>query len=116
MIQVSDKAISQIELEASKLNPKPIGMYVGIKGGGCHGFSYVFEWSYTLPGIPERQNISPLFTTPMTHQITIYTDPKSYIYLDNSILDYKLTLIDRGFYWQNPNQKGNCGCGQSVQF
>lgn len=116
MIEVTDLVIHQVEFEASKRIPKPIGLYVGIRGGGCNGFEYVFEWRDILPDVPERKNLWPPFTTGMTNQVTIYTDPKSYIYLDNSILDFKKTLVDRGFYWKNPNQTGECGCGKSIQF
>ena len=39
-----------------------------------------------------------------------------YIYLEGSTLDFATTLMARGFKWINPNAKGTCGCGESVQF
>lgn len=108
MITVSDKAIQEIESLAAKRDPKPIALRVGIIGGGCSGFQYLFEWS------DKQQDDHD--TVIAAGDLQIYIDYKSLIYLDNSILDYKSTLVDRGFYWQNPNQKGSCGCGLSVQF
>ena len=46
----------------------------------------------------------------------VFVDPKSFVFLDGSTLDYATTLMARGFKWVNPNAKGTCGCGESVQF
>ena len=45
----------------------------------------------------------------------VVVDPKSYVYLDGPTLDYETTLMGHGFKF-NPNAKGTCGCGESVQF
>jgi iron-sulfur cluster assembly protein len=48
--------------------------------------------------------------------VRVFIDPKSYIYLDGSTLEYQTTMMGRGFKFTNPNVKGTCGCGESVQF
>jgi len=40
-------------------------------------------------------------------------DPKSYIYLANTTLDYHEDLMRRGFVFQNPQASRSCGCGSS---
>jgi len=86
------------------------GLRVGIRGGGCTGFSYLFEWSDAEPR-PEDRVLS--FED---GQVRVFVDPKSALYLEGSTLDYATTLMARGFKWVNPNVKGSCGCGESVQF
>ena len=39
--------------------------------------------------------------------------PKSYLYLDNTTLDYEQTLMREGFIFQNPQASRSCGCGSS---
>ena len=48
--------------------------------------------------------------------VLVFIDPKSYIYLDGSTLEYQTSMMGRGFKFTNPNVKGTCGCGESVQF
>jgi len=112
MITVSDRAVQKIKWAASKRPTPPKGLRVGIRGGGCTGFSYMFEWSDSEPR-PEDKVLA------YEHEgapVRVFVDPKSYVFLDGSTLDYATTLMARGFKWINPNAKGTCGCGESVQF
>ena len=109
-IGVTDKAVAEIKKAAAKRATTPTGLRVGIRGGGCTGFSYLFEWSDTEPR-PEDKVLSY-----EDGQVRVFVDPKSYIYLDGSTLEYQTTLVNRGFKFINPNVKGSCGCGESVQF
>lgn len=109
-IEVSPKAVEQIKKAAAARAMRPRGLRVGIRGGGCTGFSYMFEWSDTEPR-PEDKVLS--FED---GQVRVFVDPKSFVFLDGSTLDYATTLMARGFKWVNPNAKGTCGCGESVQF
>lgn len=109
-ISVSPRAVDQIRKAAAKRPTTPKGLRVGIRGGGCTGFTYMFEWSDLEPR-PEDQVLA--FDD---NQVRVFIDPKSYVFLDGSTLDFATTLMARGFKWVNPNAKGSCGCGESVQF
>jgi iron-sulfur cluster assembly protein len=109
-IEVSPRAVDEIKKAAGKRAVAPRGLRVGIRGGGCTGFSYLFEWSDSEPR-PEDKVLAY-----EDGQVRVFVDPKSFIYLDGSTLDYATTLMARGFKWINPNAKGSCGCGESVQF
>src|ERR1700749_889913 len=112
-IAVTDRAVAEIKREATQRAeraPHPKGLRVGIRGGGCTGFSYLFEWSDTEPR-PEDKVLSY-----EDGAVRVFVDPKSFLYLDGSTLDFASSLMGRGFKLVNPNAKGSCGCGQSVQF
>ena len=110
MIDVTPRAITEIGRAAKTRPSPPKGLRVGIRGGGCTGFSYMFEWSDADPR-PEDQVLA--FED---GAVRVFVDPKSLVFLDGATLDYATTLMARGFKWVNPNAKGNCGCGESVQF
>jgi len=118
MIAVSDKAWAEIKKAGDKRATRPRGLRVGIRGGGCTGFSYLFEWSDGEPR-PEDKVLAPLAgnaESGVGDGVRVFVDPKSFVFLDGSTLDYATTLMARGFKWVNPNVKGSCGCGESVQF
>jgi iron-sulfur cluster assembly protein len=109
-IQVTDQAIAAIKAAAAKRPTMPKGLRVGIRGGGCTGFSYLFEWS-DAEARPEDRVLS--FEN---GGVNVFIDPKSFTFLDDSTLDYARTLMASGFKWVNPNVKSTCSCGESVQF
>jgi len=109
-IEVTARAIEEIKKAAAKRATPPKALRAGIRGGGCTGYSYLFEWSDT-DARPEDKVLE--FDG---GQVKVFIDPKSYLFLDGSTLDYATSMMARGFKWTNPNVKGTCGCGESVQF
>jgi iron-sulfur cluster assembly protein len=109
-IQVTDRAVTEIKKAAGARPVPPKGLRVGIRGGGCTGFSYLFEWSDSEPR-PEDKILA--FED---GRVRVFVDPKSFLYLDGSTLEYATSMMGRGFKFVNPNVKGSCGCGESVQF
>jgi len=109
-IEVTARAVEEIKKAAGKRATPPKALRVGIRGGGCTGFSYLFEWS-DVEARPEDKVLE--FES---GQVKVFIDPKSYLFLDGSTLDYATSMMARGFKWTNPNVKGTCGCGESVQF
>ena len=45
--------------------------------------------------------------------IKVIIDAKSLVYLDGTELDYVKEGLNEGFEFNNPNAKGECGCGES---
>jgi iron-sulfur cluster assembly protein len=109
-VEVTERAISEIKKASGTRANRPKGLRVGIRGGGCTGFSYLFEWSDSEPR-PEDKVLS--FED---GNVRVFIDPKSYVYLDGSILEFSTSLVARGFKFVNPKVKGTCGCGESVSF
>ena len=109
-VEVTERAIAEIKKASGTRAQMPKGLRVGIRGGGCTGFSYLFEWSDSEPR-PEDKVLS--FEE---GRVRVFIDPKSFVYLDGSILEFSTSLMGRGFKFVNPKVKGTCGCGESVSF
>lgn len=77
---------------------------VGVKGGGCSGFSYTLDLTESLSDMDE--------TWPQ-HGVEVICDSKSMLYLDGVTVDFKDELMGRGFVFNNPNATSSCGCGSS---
>jgi iron-sulfur cluster assembly protein len=107
-IVVTDSAACEIAKLAGKREKAPKGLRVGIRGGGCTGFSYLFEWADGDPR-PEDHVFEK-------DGIKVFIDPKSMKFLDGMTLDFVTSMMGHGFKFQNPNVKSTCGCGESVQF
>ena len=81
----------------------------GIRGGGCTGYSYVFEFSDK----PPRKNDHVIEAD---HGVRVFVDPKSMIYLEGTTIHFEKGMRGHGFQFDNPNVKNDCGCGESVSF
>jgi len=115
-IAVTPSAVAQIV----KLTEKRLaegktaeGLRIGLRGGGCDGFSYVFEWADKPAGA--RDHVLD-FTVEGGPAVRVFIDKKSMLYLAGTTLNFVTGLMGHGFKFENPNVKGSCGCGESVQF
>src|SRR6476661_9828806 len=96
-IAVTDRAVAAIKKAASGRAVTPKGLRVGIRGGGCTGFSYLFEWADAEPRAEDK------VLSFEDGQVRVFVDPKSFLYLDGSTLEYQTTMMGRGFKFINPN-------------
>jgi len=91
--------IKQQELDADNVR-----LRVGVKGGGCSGFSYLLDLT------EQQRDTDEIFDE---HGIKVVCDPKSYLYLNGTTIDFKDEVMGRGFVFNNPNATSSCGCGSS---
>ncbi|HAI41095.1 MAG TPA: iron-sulfur cluster assembly accessory protein [Maribacter sp.] len=84
-------------------NKKETGLRAGIQGGGCSGFTYKLDFDNQKDGDRIVES----------HGVNIYIDPKSYLYLMGTMIDFVDELNQSGFKFINPNAKRTCGCGES---
>ena len=87
------------ELDADKVR-----LRIGVKGGGCSGFSYLLDLTES------QKDSDEVFEQ---HGIKIIIDPKSLLYLSGVTVDFKDEIMGRGFVFNNPNASSSCGCGSS---
>jgi iron-sulfur cluster assembly protein len=118
-IDVSEAATAQIlRLTKKRLaegKAAPEGLRIGLRGGGCDGFSYVFEWA-DKPATARDKVFTMATGDAEVPTVRVFIDPKSMIYLAGTRLHFVTGLMGHGFKFENPNVKGSCGCGESVQF
>lgn len=104
-IRLTEAAVAEIKrLVAEHALPETAGVRVGVRGGGCSGFSYTLN--FDVQPAPGDEILAQ-------DGVRLFCDPKSLIYLQGTVLDYTSGLQGRGFQFQNPNAKGTCGCGES---
>jgi iron-sulfur cluster assembly protein len=108
MITLTDSAVKEIKRQAEKRGTPAAKLRVGIRGGGCTGFSYLFEWHDGDPKAHDK-----IFEK---DGVALVVDPKSFVYLDGTELDFVTSMMGHGFKFENPNVKSKCGCGESIQF
>ncbi len=104
-ISVSEGAAKAIRRQLDKRGTPEASLRVGIRGGGCSGFSYVIEFHDGPPRPKDR--VFDAFG------VRVVVDPKSLIYLNGTTLEWEQTLMQQGFKFVNPNEKTSCGCGHS---
>ena len=109
-IEISQAAVDAIAQQIAKRGRPDTALRVGIRGGGCSGFSYVIEFH---DGAPNARDVVYDKTASDGTSVRIVVDKKSLLYLNGSMLDWEKTLMRQGFKFVNPNEKSNCGCGTS---
>lgn len=141
-VNVTETAAREIDaiIRQQDLDPSKIRLRVGVKGGGCSGFSYLLDltevqkdsdelWEFTYNRRPAKASTAAgpgvqiggaAVATgddagdggePFT--VRVVCDPKSYLYLNGTSIDFKDELMGRGFVFNNPNATSSCGCGSS---
>jgi len=104
-ITISDKAVVFAKKKLAQRGTPDAAVRLGVKGGGCSGFSYVIQYEDTPP--KERDTVYEV------DGVRFYVDKKSFVYLAGSVLDYEQTLMFQGFKFKNPQEASSCGCGHS---
>ncbi|WP_406663987.1 iron-sulfur cluster assembly protein IscA [Gallaecimonas sp. GXIMD1310] len=83
---------------------KGIGVRLGVRTTGCSGLAYVLEF------VDEANPDDEVFED---KGVKVVIDQKSLVYLDGTELDFVKEGLNEGFQFNNPNTKGECGCGES---
>jgi iron-sulfur cluster assembly protein len=109
-IEITQAAVDAIAQQIAKRGRPDTALRVGIRGGGCSGFSYVIEFH---DGAPTARDVVYDRTAGDGSPVRIVVDKKSLLYLNGSTLEWEKTLMRQGFKFVNPNEKSNCGCGTS---
>ena len=138
-VNVTETAAREIAsiIDQQGLDPSKIRLRVGVKGGGCSGFSYLLdltetqketdeEWTFTYR-MPAKKSVGAPVAVGVgggvgddaqsaegdEFTVRVICDPKSYLYLNGTTIDFKDEIMGRGFVFNNPNATTTCGCGSS---
>ena len=105
VVTLTDAAAERVrEIMANSDEPKA-GLRIGVKNGGCAGMSYTMEWA---------DAVDPFDEVVEDKGVRLAIDPRAVLFLLGTEMDFKQDKLTSGFVFNNPNQVGACGCGESV--
>ena len=105
IMSLTDAAAERIT-EIIEDSDKPvIGLRVGIKNSGCAGVAYTMD--YVTEPVAGDDHVAD-------KGVDVWVDPKASMFLLGTVMDFEESRMSSGFTFKNPNQTGECGCGESV--
>ena len=103
-VALTENAIEELKkIKAEQHLSDELGLRVGVKGGGCAGFSYILGFDHKTDADDEY----------IMDDVHVFIDKAHLMYLAGMEIDYTVGLNNRGFVFQNPNATKTCGCGTS---
>ncbi len=106
LVDFTDEAREQVMERLERKGHK--GIVFGLTGGGCAGFSYVFNYA---DGPASETDIEIDFG-----KFKVWMDVMSEMYLSGTVISWKVEGLNEGFEFVNPQESSSCGCGVSVSF
>jgi iron-sulfur cluster assembly protein len=106
VISLTEAAADRIRGLMARADKPIAGLRVGVKNAGCAGMSYTVE--YADAALPTDEVVED-------RGVRIFIDPKAVLFLLGTEMDFKADKFASQFVFNNPNQTGACGCGESVQ-
>ena len=98
LVQLTDKARDYLRSVAGEDH-----VTLGVKGGGCSGFQYVWDFKSKWPDVKWSDPIDDV----------LVLDPLAEIYVLGSTIDYVEELGGSFLQIKNPTAASSCGCGES---
>ena len=102
LVHLTEAAAGRLKLLAERGNGKVVRLTV--KSSGCSGYKYDLNYA-DAPGANDEAIEA--------HGATLYVDPLSVMYVAGMTIDWFEDRLERQFLFQNPNEAGRCGCGES---
>ena len=105
-MKLTEAAAERVRQIMAKSERPVAGLRIGVKNGGCAGMEYTMEWA------AEQK---PFDEVVEDKGVRVLIDPKAVMFLLGTEMDFQAAPLKSGFVFNNPNQTGACGCGESVQ-
>ena len=105
VMTLSEAAAERLRALIAGADRPVVGLRVGVRNGGCAGMSYTLDYA---------ESVEPLDEVIEDKGVKILIDPKAVLFLLGTEMDWKGDKLQSGFVFNNPNQVGACGCGESV--
>jgi len=106
IMSLTDAAAERVREIIEDSDTPVIGVRVGIKDAGCAGQSYTL--AYVSEPIKGDDHVED-------KGVHVFVEPKATLFLLGTVMDFEESVLSSGFTFKNPNQTGECGCGESVQ-
>lgn len=104
IMTLTDAAADRVKELMAKSDKPVVGLRIGVKTRGCSGLSYVVEYA---------EEKRPFEDSIEDKGVTLLIDPAAFLYLLGSTMDYRVDKFAASFVFENPNETGRCGCGES---
>lgn len=105
VLRMTPAAAARVKALMASKGPDVVGLKIGVKKGGCAGMEYTMTWATVAGKFDE---------TVEQDGARVIVDPAAVLYLLGTEMDYRTDALSSQFVFNNPNQKGACGCGESV--
>jgi iron-sulfur cluster assembly protein len=106
-VSLTPAAIAQIRQVMERSDGTLKGLKIGVKKGGCAGMEYTMEHAAE---IGEHDAVVEI------DGARVLIAPMAQMFLFGTEIDYRTSLLESGFVFNNPNVTDACGCGESVKF
>jgi len=104
-ITITPRAVERVfELLSSPNADGALGIRLGVKRRGCNGLSYTLNYAFERKKGEEEM---------ISHGLTIFVEPMALFSIVGTVMDWEETDLSSEFTFNNPNSKGECGCGES---
>jgi iron-sulfur cluster assembly protein len=104
MMTISDQAAERVKSLLASRGKESAGVRVGIRTKGCSGMSYTLEFA------DDKNEFDEVIED---KGVRIFIDPKATMFIIGTEMDFVEDKLESGFVFNNPNEKGRCGCGES---
>ena len=109
MINVTKEAAKHLKgISDSNDNKIPV---LGLKGGGCAGFSYIWQLKEETELDKKADHVII-----MDNGYKMAVDSSSIMFLVGTTLELQHDIVGTMLEVVNPSAKSSCGCGESVNF
>lgn len=105
VLTMTQRAAERVRAIMASKGPEIVGLKIGVKKGGCAGMEYTMTWADSIGRFDEVVE---------QDGARVIVDPQAVLYLLGTEMDYKTDKLSATFVFNNPNQTGACGCGESV--
>ena len=105
VMTLTPRAAERVRAIMASKGPDIAGLKIGVKRGGCAGMEYTMTWADKIEKFDEVVE---------QDGARVIVDPQAVLYLLGTEMDYKTEKLSSTFVFNNPNQSGACGCGESV--
>ena len=106
IMSLTDAAASRVREIMADSDRPVIGVRVGIRNAGCAGQAYTLD--YVTEAVAGDDHVED-------KGVSVWVEPKATLFLLGTVMDFEESVLSSGFTFRNPNQTGECGCGESVQ-
>lgn len=108
-LKITARAAKVMRGQLDKRGTPQAAIRFGIRGGGCTGYSYMFQYE---DGPPRAKDT----VVEAAFGVRVLVDPKSLVLVRGTEIDFETGMRGHGFRFANPNVDSSCGCGESISF